>query len=114
MKYDDRQMFRLLRKALKDNGLPYWGVLPRLAERWGRRVRTIYSYSNGDYPLPPDLWDDLRGILTVLGVEVGEHVTKHWRPEENPGQFVARLRRGKQEHFLFSDNESRQGGVPKT
>ena len=91
--YDSRRLFHLLRKAVAANGLSYWGMLPELAERWGRKVRTLYAYTAGALALPPALWDDLADIVAVLGVKVKGRATDGQRPVETPRQFVKRLKK---------------------
>ena len=90
---DDSAMFRQLQKAAKTGGINYRGVIPKLAERWGRTTRTVYSYSAGVYPLPAELWDDMKAILAVFGVQVKGRSTDGLRPKESPSTFVKKLRR---------------------
>ena len=92
-KHDSVRLFHALRKAGATKGIPYWGLLPKLAKRWNRTTRTMYAYTTGALRLPPALWDDLTDILRVLDVQVKGRSTDGLRPLESPTQFVKKLRK---------------------
>jgi len=94
MKYESRLLFHKLRAATVESGLSYRGLLPRLAERYHRKLRTIYAWSVGALPVPPAAWDDLVEIMAVLGVEVPCRVPDNSQhPVESPKAFVKRIRK---------------------
>ena len=70
IKYESRRLFHQLRGATVESGISYRGLLPRLAERYGRKTRTVYAWSVGALPLPAVVWDDLSAILDSVLIMV--------------------------------------------